>query len=405
MYKAVLTLIVAALSLSFLPALAQQDNPPHLRQRNPAREAPASVNTSNPDIWDAYPWFNRDGKLLFWTRESSATSIAKVWVAYIRNRGQVINTTAGQTLPALNLSPIKKLPGAWNDGQTADETIKAIAYCRQSFQDNTPDANHMRYTFTLFYSTGPQGARVIYRIPNLVIDIDKSIPGQETIDSMSAPSAPQILGSSVNVAGKNSTEPMLTRDGRFLFWASNASSFSPMARYIEVSQACTQLNQASSQYSDLPSNRFAWVDQYVTGANYDRTRSTNYHTVLEKGSIANSQTALIFERCNELQRVRCADDLHSRYCDCVSTDDSSVPLNQRYGVLMSTGFEAGEEPAPILGCFNPALNQDYPGRDTHPAISGPPTPGGTWLLFFMRGKKVWYTTIGECPASGTCGCT
>ena len=392
-------MLVPLFHLGPAPAFGQQDNPPHLRQRNPVKEAPATINTTDPEVWDAYPWFSRDGRLLFWTREYEG--VAHVWVTYFKNRGTVINTAANQTLPNLSISTPWLLPGAWNSGTLTSQTIKAYAYCHQALNDNTPSSGFQEYIFTLFYSSGDQGARKMYRIPNLKIRIDKT---QQTIVYTEAPSAPQLMGSGVNVSGYNATEPMLTRDGKFLFWASNAPGFSPMARYIEVSQECTQLNQPATQYSQLPSNRFPWVDQYTVGADWDRTRSSNYHTVLEKGSIANSQTALIFERCNELQRRYCADDPHSRYCDCVSVDDPNVLLNQRYGVLMSTGFEAGEQPAPILGCTSAPLNQDYPGRDTHPAISGPPTPGGTWLLFFMRGKKVWYTNIAECPASGTCTC-
>jgi len=374
-------------------------NPPdHLRQRNSAKEAPTAINTTSTTVWDAYPWFSRDGKLLFWTREANGK--ARVWVTYFKNRGTVINKSAGATLPDLSISAIKILPGSWNDPQDVDETIKAYAYCHQALNDNTPDSNHQEYVFTLFYSTGPIGTRVMYRISNLVVRVNKSTL---EIDYLAAPSSPQIMGSGVNVSGKNATEPMLTRDGKFFFWASNAGSFSPMARYIEVSQECTQLNQSATQYSSLPSNRFKWVDQYTVGNAYDLTRSSNYHTVLEKGSIANSETALIFERCNERDQQRCDENEDSRYCDCVSTDDDAVPLAQRYGVLMSTGFGAGSEPAPIKGCYNPSLNQDYPGRDTHPAISGPPTTGGTWLLFFMRNKKIWYTNIAECSGSG-CTC-
>lgn len=392
-------LLLVSLLLPLLPASAQLNPPDHLIQRNPAKEAPTAINTTSTSVWDAYPWFSRDGRLLFWTREYNG--MARVWVAYFKNRGTVINTSVGNTLPALSISDTHLLPGSWNDPSAADETIKAIAYCRQALNDDTPDANHQEYVFTMFYATGPAGQRVMYRIPNLLIRVHK--PTQEIVH-LAAPSAPQIMGSGVNVSGKNSTEPMMTRDGKFFFWASNAGTFSPLARYIEVSQACTQLNQSATQYSSLPSNRFKWVDQYTTGATHDRTRSTNYHTVLEKGSIANSETALIFERCNELDRERCADDPNSRYCDCVSTDSDAVPLAKRYGVLMSTGFDASSEPAPIKGCYSPSLNQDYPGRDTHPAISGPPTPGGTWLLFFMRGKKVWYTNIAECSGSG-CTCS
>ena len=399
---------VFAVLLSLVPGLAagEQNNPPHLRQRNPVKEAPPAINTTDPNIWDAYPWFSRDGKLLFWTRETNG--IARVWVTYFRNRAAVINTSVNQSLPALDISTPWVLPGAWNNGTQAAQTVKAYAYCHQAYNEDTPSTGFEEYIFTLFYSSGVEGARVMYRIPNLKVRINET---QGTIVYVEAPSAPQVMGSGVNASGANATEPMLTRDGRFLFWASNAPGFSPLARYIEVSQACTQLNEASVQYSQLPSSRFAWVDQYTAGQNWDRTRSTNYHSVLEKGSIDNSQTALIFERCNQLQRrdcgghqCDCVEDPLSRYCDCVSVDDPSVPLAERFGVLMSTGFQAGKEPAPILGCTSSPLNQDYPGRDTHPAVSGPPTLGGTWLLFFMRGKKIWYTNISECPASGACTC-
>lgn len=405
--KAPMLLLVLLVLLVVGPSGAlAQNNPPHLRQMNPVTEAPMYINTTDPDIWDAYPWFSRDGRLLFWTREEDG--VAHVWVTYFKNRGVVINKAAGAALPDLQISTPWQLPGSWNSGTQASQTVKAFAYCRQALNDDTPSAGFQEYIFTLFYSSGSQGARKMYRIPNLKVRVDKN---QQKIVYTDDPSSPQLMGSGVNVGSYNATEPMLTRDGKYLFWASNAPGFSPMARYIEVSQECTQLNESATQYSQLPSNRFAWVDQYDTGATWDRTRSSNYHTVLEKGSIANSQTALIFERCNQRARsdcngepCDCNQDPDSRYCDCVSVDDDSVPLNKRYGILMSTGFQAGEEPAPILACTSAPLNDDYPGRDTHPAISGPPTPGGTWLLFFMRNKKIWYTNIAECPASGTCMC-
>lgn len=394
--------VILLLILSMLmPVASAAANPPHLRQLNPARVAKYPVNTPATQIWDAYPWFSQDGKLFFWTREQNG--VAHVLVSYLKNRPHLFNEAAGDPLPELQVSTPKRLPGAWNNGTALSQTVKAISYCHQTLQDNFPVFGQKQYTFTMFYATGVATQRKLYRIRNLVVRLNKST---KEIIHMAAPNAPELMGPAVNVSQRNQTEPMMTRDGKFLFWASNAPSFSPMARHIEVGQACTQLNQNPTPYSSLPSHRFAWVDQYTNGFNIDRTRTTNYHTVLERGAIGNSKTALIFERCNALvTNTTCASNPDSRYCDCVSADDQSVPYSNRFGVLMSTGFEVGEQPAPIKGCYNPALNQQIGGRDTHPAISGPQSQDGRWLMFFMRGKRVWYTIIGECPpGSAACNC-
>lgn len=390
------------ISLTFLlPNVSAAVNPPHLRQINPAKVAPYPVNMPSSQIWDAYPWFSQDGKLLFWTREQNG--LAHVFVSYLKNRPNLFNELAGAPLPTLQVSTPKQLPGAWNNGIALFQTVKAISYCHQTFQDNFPVFGQKQYTFTMYYATGHATKRKLYRIRNLVVRLNKTTA---EIIHMAAPNAPELMGPAVNVSQRNQTEPMMTRDGKFLFWASNSPTFSPMARYIEVGQGCTQLNQNPTPYSSLPSNRFAWVDQYTNGFNLDRTRTTNYHTVLERGAIGNSKTALIFERCNALvTNTTCASNPDSRYCDCVSGDNQSVPYSNRFGVLMSTGFEVGEQPAMIKGCYTPALNQQIGGRDTHPAISGPQSGDGRWLMFFMRGKRIWYTIIGECPSgNAACNC-
>jgi hypothetical protein len=351
-----------------------------LHQTNPIRKAPDVINTPDPDIWDTYPWFSNDGKLFLFTREDTTApnGVPEVYVSYLKNRNAIAGTpTDERTLPALEVAVPVKLPAAINNG----ETVKAIAYCEDDPPQPDALASRWRYRFALFFSRGDvQGERKMYRAWRVKVFVDFA---SQEINQVDIGGQVQLMGSGINVAGKNTTEPMLTRDGRYLFWASNAFAGTE-ARFIEVASPCTMLNEASQNYGNLPGNRFAWVDQYTVGALADLTSRTNYHTVVER---PDGKTALIFERCHAQQEVECLEDPSSRYCDC----------EPNYGSLQTTGFTAVGEPHPIQPCCaatGKELNRPTV-RYTHPAISGPRNADGSWLLFFMRGKKIWYTKIAE----------
>lgn len=230
-------------------------------------------------------------------------------------------------------------------------------------------------------SSPEPGLKEIFRAWRVKVFVD---PVTEEIDEVKIGGQILPMGPGVNVSGKNMTEPMLTRDGRFLFWASN-NFIGTQARYIGPVSACTQLNQSSTPYSQLPSGRFPWVDQYTFPVPSHATSRTNYHHVLERPQ--NGTTALLFEKCSAQQNVSCDDDPTSRYCDC----------KPKYENISTTGFTPGLEPEEITNCCGAELNKPPDWRETHPAVSGDLNADGSWLLFFKRGKKIWFTKISEMP--------
>jgi len=181
----------------------------------------------------------------------------------------------------------------------------------------------------------------------------------------------------------NETEPFLTRDGQYLFWASNAwEGTGRVAHYIYTGTACAQLQQSPTPYDNLSSSKFAWKDQYTSGFTYQKTSRTNYHTVAERTS--DGKTALIFEQC-----------VGQTACDPLQFGNRDCACDGQNDFLSTTGFAAGGQPTAITNWSSGPLNVAG-GRVSHPAISGPQnTNDGSWLLFFMKGKKIWYTKVKE----------
>lgn len=362
--------LLLALGIS-LPAFG------HLQQTNPARKAPTDTNSINDTRYsNEYPWLTNDGKVLLWTRQPSG-GVQRVYVTYIRNYDQLASTpTDGRTLPSLDEAPPVALEVV-NDLVPASHTIKAIAICEKGtwpIRVGTKD----RYRITLFMAVGPKNQdKAIYRASKVFIEYDTAT--NQLLTPFMTGSYAAVSGT--NVGGKNETEPMLTRNGLYLFWASNAFK-GGVAKYLKSNLACGQLSQSAKTYDNLPAGDFAWRDQYgSTSQNEDETRTTNYHTVIER---PNGDTALIFEECHG--KIACNGDPNNRDCECLDH-------NQH---LSTTGFEGNQQPVEITSCCSTKLNGNF--RTTHPAIAGPRNAQtNSWVLFYMRGKKIWYTKIKESP--------
>lgn len=371
-----------------------------LTQVNPAYKAGSMIN--DPYAANEYPWFSNDGRLFFWTKQLPGEG-QELYVSYLKNWGAIKSTAHGQALPALSVAYPRRhdklancLAGIdWNqpwcdlsplEAPNAKLTFKSLAYCQKTTQ---PVNNE--YRFTLFFSAkdlNTTGAAHMYRADDVWVKIDgnSEIVGMG-IDGNIRPAIPQTTTGGGSIA--NETEPMLTRDGKYLFWTSNAfTAKGTYAKYIYRDLPCTQLNQTPTLYSSLPASQFKWRDQYIStpSTTAQKTAKTNYHTVLEQPGF--TESALIFEQC--AGQVDCDDnnpDPGNRDCQC-------KPQNNK---LSTSGFAANGKPYIICngtitgtesgGQLNPT-NQ----RTTHPAIAGPKGNHG-WVLFYMRQKNIWYTKI------------
>ena len=375
------------LTSAFLPSPGRAGG---LAQINPARQAPFIVNdpgTVGSMDHNEYPWFSRDGKLFFWTRQENPTPGTQwLWVSYFKNRNAVANAPAGTVLPALSLStPVEMhdLNHHFLDHHPGEE-IKALAFCQETNPPQPEDlGNRKRYRFTLYLAVGPPTERKqLYRAHRIVVVVRKSdqeITSVQVLGGISEAVPQTIRPTTGGIA--NETEPYMTENGKYLFWASNAwGGTGRVSHFIGPLSACTQLQQTPRPFNDLPVGRFAWKDQYTTGPLHQRTSRTNYHSLISR---QDAKTALIFEQCRG-QTGCVPGQAGNRQCECETQDDS----------LSTTGFDAGGRPTPIANFPVSPLNP-VGGRASHPAVSGNQNPDGSWLLFYMRGKKIWYTKIAE----------
>ena len=378
-----------------------------LRQRNPVAKAPAVINNdpSATTFHNEYPMFSTDGRLFLWTRqENPSPGTQWLWVAFLKNRDHVAATPAGSPMRALDFGPPGELHVVNHEfcthkpqckaGNPANNEIKALMLCEEGQQPTVPAAGQLRYRFTLYLAVGPTGSqRAMYRAHRVVVKVNAST-GQilSNLHTSMSGGFDEVIPFATRPAGgqANETEPAMTRDGEYLFWASNAwAGGSTMAEYIGPETSCTQLMQSPKAYSNLPNSRFAWKDQYTSGSTSQRTSRTNYHAILEKYDVNDKgPTALIFEECQG-------------QTNCLVPSDRDCVCEGQNEWLSTTGFSAGGAPTTITSLGSGPLNTTnglgVPVRVTHPAISGrqAPPPDGRWLLFFMRGKKIWYTMISE----------
>ncbi len=390
-----------------------------LIQVNPTRQAPSVINDRGPSPntgtnmdHNEYPAFTRDGKLFFWTRQENPNPGTQwLWVSYFKNRDSFDSSSEGSTLPTLQMSTPWEIhlvnhqfltvgndPPPLSPAVPMNAEIKAVAVC----EENDPNyvfeySDRWRYRVTLYLAVGqPEGTKAMWRQHRLVITVNKA--SQEITSIATAPATltpTQVIPQANQPNGQvaNETEPMVTPDGKYLFWASNKwTGQGNMAEYLYNATACSQTTQTPTSYSNLPQSKFAWKDQYSDSSKQTKelTSRTNYHAVLEEASTG--RIAFIFEECQG--QIQCALDPASpnRDCDCDAENDR----------FSTTGFEIGAEPTPIAnraGLSGTSLLWQSPRRSTHPAFSGPQNPDGSWLLFFMRGKMIWYTKIKIDPNS------
>ncbi len=377
-----------------------------LRQRNPVKKAPTIINNQPPPAFEnEYPMFSTDGRLFLWTRQQNPSSGTQwLWVSFLKNRDYVAATPAGSAMRALEFGPPEELHVVNHEfcghkpeckaGNPSDNEIKALMLCEEGVQPTRPAADQLRYRFTLYLAVGPvDQQREMWRAHRVVVKVRESTG--EVLNNLHTSMSggfDEVIPYATRPAGgqANETEPAMTRDGKYLFWASNAWGFpGTMAEYIGPESSCTQLMQSPAAYSTLPSNRFAWKDQYTTGSTNRLTSRTNYHQILEKLHPTNQgATALIFEECQGQTECVVPQD---RDCECEAQDEW----------LSTTGFTAGGAPTLIenlsgtSAVLHKTMSSGKRVRVTHPAISGPQTADGRWLLFYMRGKSIWYTMISE----------
>ncbi len=388
--------VLTALCLGLIPSLARPVDAAGLRQVNPVKLAPTTINNQPSNFDNEYPMFSKDGKLMLWTRQDNSTTgdrLQWVWVVYIRNWQEIsdFNTTA--TLPDLVLGTPANLSvvNSWVIQNHPGSEVKALALCEEPSPVQPEDkGTHWRYRFTLYLAIGPpEESREMYRAHRIIVNVNKA-DGAILNHTMSAGFDPAIPFATHPLTGgqANETEPMMTRDGQYLFWASNAwGGQNRMAHAIGPVSACTQLQQTPVPYSDLAASRFAWKDQYAGTPTYTKTSRTNYHAVVER---RDGTVALIFEECQG--QIHC--DLAqpgNRDCEC--------ELNQNQW-FSTTGFAAGGQPTLIAnhssGPLNASTSQGVPIRVTHPAISGPQhATNNSWILFFMRDRRIYYTKLKE----------
>lgn len=373
--------------LATLPAHANG-----LKQVNPVKQAPSTINAFGSDATmdeNEYPWFSSDGKLFFWTRQENPNPGTQwIWVSYLKNRDAVVATGENQTLPNLQVA----IPVDLHDVNhhfivnNPGSEIKAFAVCEESDSGYDYDlVNRWRYRFTLYLAVGPPGAlRKMYRAHRVFVVVDKAT--EEIIDTGISGGITEVIPTTYHpLTGDeaNETEPFVSPDNKKLFWASNVW-YEPgvMAKYIESSTTCGMTTSTPKDYSTLPSGTYAWKDQYDSGFSYQRTSTTNYHSILQR---SDGKTALLFEQC-EGQYDCNTSQTGNRQCEC----------DQDRDWLATTGFTSGDTPSTIVNGPSGVLNPTNI-RVSHPAVSGPQNADGSWLLFFMRGKKIWYTKIKETP--------
>ncbi|MEM9554261.1 MAG: hypothetical protein AAGC60_08380 [Acidobacteriota bacterium] len=413
--QAILALCLAALALLGTSMPADADT---FVQRNPARVAPANINDIGPPPntgasmdHNEYPAFSLDGKLFFWTRQENPTPGTQwLWVSYFKNRDAFDSTPPGATLPALQMStpweihlvnhqfqtdPVTGAPPPLYPAVPLNADIRAVAVCDESDPNYVFDyPNRWRYRVTLYLSVGDVTVPLseMWRQHRLVINVDKATGEITSIETAPTTLTPiEVIPEATAHGGGRAQEiePMVTRDGKYLFWASNKwGGTGRVAEYIFSSTACGMINQTPQPYTSLPVGEFGWEDQYSGPQPIkQRTSRTNYHAMVE---LLNGRKAFIFEECQG--QVQCGVDPTppSRDCDCDADNEQ----------LSTTGFFAGGGPTVIANRAGLSGNQLLwvpGGRTTHPVISGPRNPDGSWLLFFMRGKKIWYTKIDYVP--------
>ncbi len=407
---------LAALALC-LPAAA------HLQQTNPVKKAPSSINDELHA--NEYPWFSGDGRLLIWTKQCKyegqgqcdgvahpharpiRTNSQWLWVARIDEgtASGLRKAVPGEALPTLSFdgqpTGLEEINHFFIDEanrQNKDLTIKSFAVCEESPQPQSLEGRD-RYLLTLFMAVGeappvgqsddaPGLPREIWRAYRLVI----LVRDNGTIDASINPSR-IVKVPGTDAPGKNETEPMLTSDGHYLFWGSNAFN-GGIAEYLYSSSPCGHLTGNPLPYSDLPSS-FAWKDQYTEAVPAFATSNTNYHTLLER---SDGQTALIFE--NGHGKVACLEGRPyvgdaDEPCAGSNSQNQDCLFKCRHNDFWTTGFDRFQQPEVIQSWSNGPLNLPHI-RVSHPAIAGPQNSAQkSWVLFFMRGKKIWYTKIAE----------
>lgn len=393
MTRSVSVALFTALALVGLAAPGQASG---LRQTHPARLAPTVINTYAQGHFNEYPWFTYDGKLMFWTRQASATAPQKLWAVYIKNRDEVAQAPAGpnKTLPDLELGPAIGVSAINNwvrdqfvEGPGEGEIeLRALAVCHEAGEElplNQAAKNRWRYLFDLYFSARAQGEEepgTLWRAHNLIADVDKTtfaiaivasgLTFTEVVPQTTHPVDPSIIA--------NETEPAFSRDSRYFFWASNAwGGTGNMAHYIGPTTQCAQLMQAPKPYSTLPTagpgSYFPWKDQY------NQTSRTNYHTLIAMNT---GRSALIFEECHGQTPGSARDNW------CQANNE----------LLSTTGFTANGQPSNIVDSgWWPAGQNIHRGNGTrasHPAVSGGQnTADGSWIFFYMQGKKIYYTKL------------
>lgn len=379
--------IVGALSLS--TGLVHANG---LRQSHPALLAGSIINNS-PSDFNEYPWFSHDGKLMLWTRQEGGDGHPQeLYITYVKNQQEIAGTLEGTALPPLDLAPsaeFEDIVEYVEDNFPAGMELRAYALCTEEGYEQPQTigvgANaRWRYRFWVYFSVGfpiqGSGSSRLYRAHRAWVTVNKTTY---------AIASGVAEGFSEVVAGTtaNETEPFFSRNSEYFFWASNAwGGIGNVAHYIgPETLRCSQAMQTPKEYDTLPASgtpRFSWRDQYIDNGTYAsqrvKTSRTNYHTLVEKSS---GRTALIFEECQG--QVPCAQaGAGSRDCWC---DDNNE-------FLSTTGFLANGQPSNIVDHPGGPINV---GRATHPAISGGQNADGSWLLFYMRGKKIWYTKVKE----------
>ena len=390
MKKLVPTILCAA----FLAAgLAGPLSASGLKQRNPARKAPTDT-INHPGTYNEYPWFSYDGRLMFWTREDPRDSQQELYVAYIKNWNQIANKGPGATLPVLKVGPDDEFDdiNLWINGNPAFEMgseLRALAVCtKRLHRQRRDESDQWVYPFSLYFSVRRPDDEAapgqIFRTIDIEVAVNKSTFQADILTEFDTSSSSSSFFPVVPPAGSthNETEPFFSRDSRYFFWGSNKWTQGGVAEYIGPKRQCTQAMQTPVAYSTLPStgpgDYFAWKDQYAGAGGTSRT---NYHTLATKTS---GQTALIFEECHGKTKGGGRDG----WCQA---------NNER---LSTTGFDAGKTPTNIddSGWDANAIHGDNPvRRASHPAISGPQLSDGSFLLFFMRDKAIFFTKVEIVP--------